>query len=197
MKLLPCWLLCMWLGVSLGVSSLAWADDAGELARIASQRQVLHERFAEEERACRSRFVVTACLDDVRARQREALAPLRERELRLADEGRQQRAAQRRGDIAAKQQAAQARPAVPPASASRPRQPTPGAPQPPPRPAPHPEDSAARDAQAQARVHAAERRREQAKAAQARVARRLAEQQVRGKAAQALPPPTAASSPAR
>ena len=199
MKRIPWLLLCL-----SCISRAAWADDAVDLARIASQRQLLSERFAAEERACHSRFVVTACLDDVRARQREALAPLRERELGLDDENRQRRALERRRAIAAKQQAAQARP-PPPVLEPRLRQPKPGATPLPTRPATRQDDAGARAAQAQTRaqtqaqerVHAAEGRREQAKIAQARVARRLAEQQAQGKRPQPLPLPAAASGPPR
>ena len=84
----PTWTL---LALVLVVLPPVWAED--ERTRIAAERQSLTERFTAEESACRTRFAVNACLDDVRARRRAALAPLRERELRLAEAERQRRAA--------------------------------------------------------------------------------------------------------
>ena len=89
-------------------------DDA-ERARLAAERQALIDGFAQEELACQQRFFVNDCVEDVRRRRREALAPLRARELELDDVERQQRAAERRAAIEAKQREQAARPA--PASA--------------------------------------------------------------------------------
>ena len=78
------------------------ADDA-ERARLAAERQALLDGFAQEELACQQRFFVNACVEDVSRRRREALAPLRARELELDDAERQRRAAERRAAIEAKQ----------------------------------------------------------------------------------------------
>ncbi|HSQ73259.1 MAG TPA: hypothetical protein VLM87_12640, partial [Rubrivivax sp.] len=154
------------------------ADDA-ERASLSAERQALIERFAQEELACQQRFFVNACVEDVSRRRREALAPLRARELELDDAERQQRAAGRRAVIEAKQREHAARPAPVPASA----------PELSPRPTPEhastlPASAAsasqqpsaeaqARAAQAAERARAAQRRREEAAAALERVRRRL------------------------
>jgi colicin import membrane protein len=169
---------------------------AGERASIAAERKALNERYAAEERDCQARFAVTACVEHVRARRRAALAPLRERELQLDDAERQQQAADRRAALAARQQARAERPP-----------PTPAAP-PASRPAPAPAgsgawgkgprvDPAARAAEAAQRASAAESRRAQWQANQARVARRQAERAAQGKQAQPLPLPGTASAAAR
>ena len=76
-------------------SAAGWAQAEDKGQRLA-ERQALVERFADEERACSQRFAVTSCVDEVRSRRRAALAPLRERELRLEEAERNRRAAERR-----------------------------------------------------------------------------------------------------
>lgn len=85
-----------------------------ERAQLRAERHQLSETFAREERACALQFMVTACLDDARARRREALAPLRERELSLDEAERRAKADQRRLAIAAKQALAASQPAASP-----------------------------------------------------------------------------------
>ena len=80
------WTLCLaWCVALAGLSalplSLAAADD--ERARLVQQRRVLNATFAAEEQACGQRFAVTACVDDLKLRRRQALAPLREQELQI------------------------------------------------------------------------------------------------------------------
>jgi hypothetical protein len=67
----------LWLAA--GLPSVAVAAD-NDRNRITAERKATAAQFAAEEKACAERFAVTACVDDVRARRREALAPLRERE---------------------------------------------------------------------------------------------------------------------
>jgi Tfp pilus assembly protein FimV len=185
---------------TLGVPGLAaalvdsWAEDRG---RLQAERQTLTQRFADEERACASRFVVTSCQDQVRARRREALAPLRERELQLDEAERRERAAQRRQAIATKQAAAAAAAGAAsavPAPQLRVRQPLAPAPAAS-RPVMPREDD--RAAEAAARAQASQGRRDAAQAAQARVARREAERQAGQHHSQTLPVPTAASGAGR
>ena len=91
-------------------SGLAHAEPADERARLAAERLAVTQRLDQEEQACRLKFATTGCLTDMRARHRQALASLRERELSLADQDRQHRAQERRRTLAAKQQAAADRP---------------------------------------------------------------------------------------
>lgn len=171
------------------------ADD--ERARLAQQRRQLGEAFAAEERSCAQRFAVTACVDEVRQRRREALAPVRERELQLDDAERQQRAAERRAAIEAKRAAA----ASAPSSASSSLAPAPQvrvrtAPAAASRPQARPrEDAEERAAQAGQRQRQAQARRDEAEAAQQRVQRRQEERAASGR--KAVPLPVPASAPRR
>ena len=96
-------------------AAMAVADTGPERAGLAAQRQASSQVFDQEEQACRQRFAANDCANDVRARRRDALAPVRARELRLADQERQQRAAERRRTLADKKHAAAQRPADSPA----------------------------------------------------------------------------------
>lgn len=169
------------------VSADAQAPD--ERAWLAEQRQAVTQRFELEEKACLQKFASTGCLADVRARRRDALAPLRARELSLADEDRQQRAQERRRALAAKQQAAADRPPEPMAPVLKLRQATPSA-----RPAsaanpPRVTDHAAREAEAAQRAQAQARRQADIDADKKRVADRVAARASEGKPVQPLPPP--------
>ncbi len=165
-----------------------------ERALIAAERQALSQRFLQQELDCASRFVVNACIDDVRQRRRDALQPLRERELSLDEAERTRRAAERRSAIAAKQAAAATLPAA--ASAPPPqlrlRDNLPAAPPRPPRSSPA-RDQTDRAAEAAERVRDAERRRDEAQANQRRVQQREAERATSGRSSAPLPVPGAAS----
>ena len=80
----------------------AHAADSGERARIASERAEVEQRYAERERACGERFVVTSCVDDAKRERRQSLDALRARELKLDEETRRARTAARRAELAAK-----------------------------------------------------------------------------------------------
>ena len=186
-----------------GPALLAAAPD-GERTRLVAERRVLSERFATEESACAKRFAVTACVDDTRARRRAALAPLRERELRLDEAERQQRGADRRAAIASKVAAAASRPVVaePGAAASAASASVAAATTPVVRlralgaaassAARVPrlkEDEAARAAQAAQRVREAEARQQETTATQERIERRLADRAKKGLKSDPLPLP--------
>jgi colicin import membrane protein len=177
--------------------SLQAADSEG--SRIAGERKAMAERYAAEERACVSRFAVTACVDEVRARRREALAPLRDRELKLDEAERQHRAQDRRQAIAQRQAEAGQRAPAPPEPEARVRQPLPGASASARAPR-APDGGPARAAAAEARAQDLRQRQGEAKATQERIARQLAQRELNGKKSQALPippkAPTAASTPA-
>ena len=193
---------------------------AQERAGIAEHRRLMLKILAEEEAGCRERFAATACLDDVRRRRRDALAPLRERELRLDESERRARADERRRAVANKLAAAASAPSAtsgqaapvpvsPPASgvvrpgvivaASAPAAAVS-------RPAPilrvrratnSASAAAARDADAAERVRGAERRREQTEVVRDRIERRQAEREAAGRRGDPLPHPGVASQPAR
>ncbi len=175
---------------------LLWAAQAAaqpnpdERGRIALERQQLSERFTLEEQACANRFAVTPCIEDVRARRREALAPLRERELRLDQAERAQRAQTRRAAVAKKQAAAASRPAAPPAPPQlRVREPMPASSGELSRSPKSPDDANERAAAAAARARESEQRRQEIEAAQRRVQQREAEREASGKKSAPLPLP--------
>ena len=64
-----------------------------ERARINADRAVLQTQTQAKERACYQQFSVNACLSEVRAQRREALAELRRQEIVLNDQEREGRAA--------------------------------------------------------------------------------------------------------
>ncbi len=102
---------------------------ASDRAGIPAQRQAIAQAAKEQAAACQSRFAVTACLEQVRAQEREALAPWRERELQLNEDSRRDRAnarldAQRRKAQAQARGTAEVQPQPqPPASDLQPREP--------------------------------------------------------------------------
>ena len=78
------------------------AADGDERARIASERAEVEKRYAERERECRERFVVTPCVEDAKRERRKSLDELRARELKLDEERRRARTEARRAELAAK-----------------------------------------------------------------------------------------------
>lgn len=185
--------------VCLCVAAGAQGD---ERTRIADERRALDARYDAELRACHERFVVTSCVDDARLRWRQAMAPLRERELELDAQGRQRRADARRADLSHKQTQAAGRAA---SASDRPQR---G-----PRPA-HGAASGAAGAdgaiamgdrgeararantdEARERAQAARKQQDEVAAAQRRVAERERQRAAKGKASAPLPVP--ASVPAR
>ena len=173
-------------------SGLARAEPADERTRLAAERQAVTQRFDREEQACTQKFATTGCLADVRARRRDALAPLRERELSLADQDRQQRAQQRRRALAANQQAAAERPAQSPAPVLKLRQASPPADPAFAAPTHRSDDQGAREAEAALRAQASARRQADIEAGKKRVADRVAARASEGKPVQPLPPLPAA-----
>ncbi len=192
-------------GLCVLLAAWAWAAptaaEADERARIGAQRQELTMQFDAREQACRGRFAATSCVEEVRALERQALAPLRERELQLDAAARKQRLDQRQAAVAAKRRAASmplappavARAAVPtkaaPASAATPR-----AASPEPQGGTRRRDAAAQARAAQAAANAQSARREQAEIAkrQARIAHRQAKQAAAVKKAKPLALPASA-----
>ena len=194
-------------GVRAASGDAATTTDSAALAR---ERVRLEAAFDVEETACRDRFAVNDCLDSVRLRRREALAPLRARELALTEAERRERAAQHRRAIEAQQQAlAQRAPQAASGAVVQVRPRSPGAVGNGRAPTARAESSgstadaaqaqreraqgaaSARARHATQRAAAAERR-EQARATQERIEQRLGERAATGKRSVALPPPASA-----
>jgi hypothetical protein len=79
----------------------ASADDA-ERHRIAEERAAIEARYAARERECRDRFIVTSCVDDAKVERRRGLDALRVRQLKLDEEKRRERTAERSAELATK-----------------------------------------------------------------------------------------------
>jgi hypothetical protein len=71
-------------------------DVAAERQRIAAARTAAEQRYAQRERECRQRFVVTSCIEDAQRERRATLGALRREENVLDDGQRQAKAAERR-----------------------------------------------------------------------------------------------------
>lgn len=201
---------CLFLGPAFGQSlnqaqAQAQAPDA-ERSQLLAQQAELSARFDAQEQACRARFVVSACIEGVQQRRREALAPLREKLLQLDEAERLRRGAARQQSLADKarlraerMEAAQAAAtAASSASAPRTRQrmlppasrldESPNAPG-------RDDEAARREADAAERVRQAQRRQALAAERQARVERRLAEREAQKRPVQPLPADGSASAP--
>jgi colicin import membrane protein len=200
----------LWLALGLVAALLpAQADEARQ--RLVAERAALLQRFAAEERACIDRFAVTACIDEVRSRQRAALEPLREQELRIDEVERQRRADERRAAVAQKQAELARRPLPPqvpelrlrdPAAAASASPAAPASAEPPSQAAAPSRDAAAEAAEAGKRARGLQEARERAEAAEARIRERRARQKealaAKGRQPDSLPKPSAAASaPAR
>ena len=86
-----------WLVFGLLMASFAaqaQINSDAERLRISTERSKLEAAFALEDTACYKRFLVNRCLDEVKTRQRDALADLRRQEIVLNDEARKARAAE-------------------------------------------------------------------------------------------------------
>ena len=85
-------------GLSLGAAMAQSPDqekanNALERSKIAAERARLEAGFQAEETACKSRFVVNACLQEIRSRRNEAMADLRRQDLLINESDRKARAA--------------------------------------------------------------------------------------------------------
>jgi hypothetical protein len=103
------------------------AAGADERADAKAERARIEAVFKADLAACEARFVVTACVDDAKQRRRDALAPVRLRELQLDAVERQRRASERLVETQRKQ-AEVARHPADGASAARPERPAAPAP---------------------------------------------------------------------
>ena len=188
-------------GLFAGANALAAVDP--QHTRIDAERAAANARYAEQERACRQKFVVAPCLDEARKEQQAELARLRRERIQLDDAQRREAAAARLRELDSKARLQAARGSAAAASTAEraPRSPRP--PHPPAASQPNAADALHRPAAAgdAARRSADEQRNEQKfearqRAAQAHreeVERRNAERAARGKIAAPLPSPPPAS----
>ena len=87
----------------LALAAPVRADESSERERLAEEKRAVERRFAAEEVACRERFTVSACLEEVRRAKRKALADVDARQIALDDAERQRRAQARQARIERKQ----------------------------------------------------------------------------------------------
>ncbi len=168
-----------------------------ERERIAAERAAATARFAEQERACGEKFIVTSCVDAARKEQRMTLTRLHRAELVLDDAERRETSARRRQDLqqrATEQDARASEPAPAPHREARRDASAPN-----PLAAAHPRMNAASAAERRAIEQRNEASFEaRARAAQARrqaVERRNAQRAAEGKVVAPLPVPPHASAP--
>lgn len=86
------WIAFGLLMICIAVQAQSRSD--AEHLRISNERSRLEAAFALEDTACYKRFLVNNCLDEVKARRRDALADLRRQEIVLNDEARKAKAAE-------------------------------------------------------------------------------------------------------
>lgn len=197
----------MLIAVLATASMAAHATDpeSAERAVLAKKRSAVQAQFAAEDRECASRFSVNACVDDVRARRREALTAIDARDAELDAAQRKRRADERRAGIASKQaerakreaQSASGPVAPQPLDALRAPSPPKGAPVPRPassHPAPNVPTPAQRAAREQAARERYEAKQRDAAAHRAEIERRNAAE--KKEPAAALPPVSASAMPA-
>ena len=184
---------------SIVVAATAFAHAEPERERIGAERAAVNARFAEQERACQEKFVVSACIEAARKEQRQTLTRLHRAEVVLDEATRRETAAQRRQALQ-ERAAAQAARASEPAAEAR-QSVTRNAPAPNPLAAlpPHrPASSAAEQRAVEQRNEASfEARTRAAQAHRDTVARRNAQRATAGKvgAPLLLPAPSGASQP--
>ena len=168
-----------------------------ERERIGAERAAAMARFAEQERACHERFVVTSCVEAARKEQRLTLTRLHRAELVLDDAERRETAARRREELQQRAAAQDRRASEPERAPHREGARATPAPNPPTPALPQSSVSSVEakraaeqrnEADFQARLRAAQARREA-------VARRNAQRASEGKVAAPLPVPSGASAP--
>jgi len=92
----PFVILLLLLGLSLpGLAADQSQADTAERARIASERSRIEAAFQAEQKACYSKFGVSGCIEDAKARRSAQLGDLRRQEISLNDAQRKARAADR------------------------------------------------------------------------------------------------------
>ncbi len=97
-------------------SDAAFRDERG---RIARERADAEARFSERQRECRTRFIVTSCVEDAKRDRREVIARLRREQNALDEKQRKEKAAERTDLIRRKAESEAAREKSPPEAARR------------------------------------------------------------------------------
>ena len=80
------------LRILLAAAASAPLSEPATRAEVTAQRAAVEQRFAREKLECEQRFAVSPCLEDLRKRRQDALAPLVRREQEFITEERQARA---------------------------------------------------------------------------------------------------------
>jgi hypothetical protein len=107
-------LLALACGAALAADALDLRADR-ERQRAANERRRIEADYTARVRQCESQFVVTSCVEEARARRREALDRLTQQQAVIEDALRKQRTAERMERLQEKQQQAAARRDAPPA----------------------------------------------------------------------------------
>ncbi len=85
---------CLSLGAAIAQSpAQEKAANALERSKVAAERARLEAGFQAEEAACKSRFAVNACLQEIRTRRSEAMADLRRQDILINEADRKARSA--------------------------------------------------------------------------------------------------------
>jgi transglutaminase/protease-like cytokinesis protein 3 len=85
---------CLSLGAAMAQSpAQEKAANALERSKVAAERARLEAGFQAEEAACKSRFAVNACLQEIRTRRSEAMADLRRQDILINEADRKARSA--------------------------------------------------------------------------------------------------------
>jgi len=85
---------CLSLGAAIAQSpAQEKANSALERSKVAAERARLEAGFQAEEAACKSRFAVNSCLQEIRTRRNEAMADLRRQDILINEADRKVRAA--------------------------------------------------------------------------------------------------------
>lgn len=96
--------LCLLAALAGLIAPMAQAGEAEtERAQLGRARQEIEARFVRDSQVCESRFFVTSCLDEARARKQADLRPLQAREDALNTADRRARAQAQREDVQRRQ----------------------------------------------------------------------------------------------
>jgi len=88
-------------------------DITADRARIAAARAAAEQHYADRERECRQRFVVTSCVEEAKRERGATLSALQREQNLLDDRVRQAQAAERREELRERAQAEAARASAP------------------------------------------------------------------------------------
>ena len=85
-----------------GAASAESAPLEDSSVRISAERAAIHARYAEQERECRTRFIVASCIDAAKRERRQELDRLKARQIAVDEARRRERATARRTELAVK-----------------------------------------------------------------------------------------------